>query len=412
MFYQLYDHCKLVTGKARGAIYDFHSGKVYSINKAAVDLIQYFQQNQAFPALNEAPPAQAQFLDALTKKSLGGLYLTKPVPSTSPIETKPILQLDFAWLELTSRCNSRCLHCYTSSTSQESSEKQVSPERWLSLISELRNTGCSALQFIGGEPLLYPHWRDLVKKAVDEKFDLIEVFTNATLLNDEILDFFATHQIHIATTLYANNAEVHDLVTQNKGSFEKTIQAIKKILAKQIPLRIASILMKTNEHEGENIMELCKSLGINAAPPDVVRPTGRGDNQDLVPTFYQKPPIQPPFFTTKSEFELAQFFHPCLAGKIVITTAGDVLPCIFSRNFSYGNILNTPISEILNQTKLKECWQTTKDKIKKCKDCEYRYACPDCRPLAQDQSLNQDWYAAPNDCSYDPTTGLWQGKNN
>lgn len=407
MYYQLHDHCKLVTGKARGAIYDFNSGKVYSINKAAVDLIEYFQQNQVLPILNEAAPTQMQFLDSLTKKNLGSLYLTKPIPLMNLTTVKPSLQLDFAWLELTSRCNSRCLHCYTSSTEKESNEKRVSPERWLSLISELGKTGCNALQFIGGEPLLYPHWRDLVKKASDEKFGLIEIFTNATLLNDEILDFLAAHQVHIATTLYAGSATIHDQVTQNKGSFEKTMQSIKKILAKQIPLRIASILMKTNEHEAENIMQLCKELGVTAAPPDVIRPTGRGDNQDLQPDTYQKPPIQPPFFTTAPEFQLAQFFHPCIAGKVAITTAGDVLPCIFARNFSYGNIINTPIAEILSQAKLKECWQTTKDKIKKCKDCEYRYACPDCRPLAQSQSLSQDWYAAPSDCSYDPLTGLW-----
>ena len=45
----------------------------------------------------------------------------------------------------------------------------------------------------------------------------------------------------------------------------------------------------------------------------------------------------------------------------------------------------------------------TKDKVDQCKDCEYRYACPDCRP----DSLGEDKLAKPWYCLYNPYDGEW-----
>ncbi|MBP2633774.1 MAG: pqqE 2 [Firmicutes bacterium] len=406
MYYKLHEHCKIITGASRSAIYNLKDGKVYSINQSALNLITNLQDNELSPT-NEENKLAKSFCDELTKKNLGSLYFI-PTPTEQNTLLPPKPDLEFAWLEITSRCNNRCLHCYTNSTSEPTKTETLPLARWLTIISELRNSGCSALQLIGGEPLLYPNWRDLVLKAEEENFDLIEIFTNATCIDDEMINFFLEHHLNIATTIYASNATLHDTITQHKGSFEKTMCAIKKILAKKIPLRIASIIMKTNEDEAENIMELCKNLGVEATPPDVIRPTGRGENESLLPSHYQKPTIKPPFFTNELEFYHAKYFHPCLAGKIAITDTGEVLPCIFARNIHYGNITKTPLEEILHSKQLLTCWYTTKDTIKKCKDCEYRYACSDCRPLTQSNDKNKDWYAAPNNCSYNPYTGIWQ----
>lgn len=407
MYYQLHEHCKLISGKARSAIYDLQNGKVYSINRSAADLLLRCEKNE-FGSIPCAAPVQIHFFDTLTKKGLGGLYLEKPNFSVLEKDPTPKAHLDFAWIELTTKCNNRCLHCYTASTPQEKDEDLLTPERRAALLHEMRSVGCGAVQFIGGEPLLCPEWRALVTKADEEKFEFIELFTNATLLTDEILAFLAAHRVHIATTLYAAHAEIHDRVTQNEGSFQKTMDAIKKILRLGIPLRIASILMKTNEDEGEKIMKLCESLGVEAQPPDLIRPTGRGVDSDLQPTAIRRQSIRPPFYVSKEEFITARHYHPCLAGKIAIAPNGDVFPCVFSRANCLGNVRNTPLTSLLENEKLLTCWKTNKDKITKCKECEYRYACPDCRPYAQAVDATQNWLAASPDCDYDPHTGIWQ----
>lgn len=409
MHYRLNKNCVLVEGQARGAIYALTTGRVYSINQGAVKLLQACRQ-AALEDIMDLTLADNKiylsFLDKLTALGLGAGYSDSPpdlqrqLPAYQP-------KLEFIWLELTTSCNNRCLHCYSASSPQTPAGS-VPHNRWLDLISEARRLGADSIQLIGGEPLLYPNWQELVVKARQENYELIEIFTNATLITDDCIDFFKQHNVSIATTLYADNAAVHDRVTLHAGSFEKTMAAIQKILASGIPLRLASIIMKANEHEVENIMNVYARLGLEPALPDVVRPTGRGDDQALLPLAYSKPMIKPPFFADAATFAKVQKFHSCLAGRAAIAANGDVIPCIFARTQVCGNILASSLADILNGQLLAECWCTTKDCIDKCKACEYRYACYDCRPLAQGSDPQKSWQAAPADCLYNPYTGKWE----
>lgn len=402
-------------GAHRGAIYNFHTGKVISINRGALQLLLACQRDVLEDVLDinsSDDKMLIDFLQRLTEMDLGSLFLNEPAAApmaTDSPDEQP--KLDFLWLELTSGCNNKCLHCYATSGPCAESDS-VPHERWLALISEARAAGATAIQLIGGEPLLYPGWRELVLKAGEEGYDYIEIFTNATLINDNDIAFFSEHKVNIATTIYADNATIHDKVTVNPGSFAKTLGAIEKLLAEKIPLRIASIIMKANEHEVQNIMDLCTKLGVEVTPPDVVRPTGRGDDKELLPTAYTKPPIRPPFYTDPDTFARAHNCHGCLAGKIAVTAGGDVIPCIFARNKVCGNILNTPLEDVLSGRLLQQCWHTTKDCVEKCKDCEYRYACTDCRPLAQGSDSQKRWLACSVDCQYNPYTGKWEEDKN
>jgi radical SAM protein with 4Fe4S-binding SPASM domain len=346
-----------------------------------------------------------EFLNKLSAKNLGTFHDTKPEEMLEQRIAPAPVNLDFIWLELTSTCNSKCLHCYADCGSSHIVPEQLSHSRWLSLIVEAKQLGATAIQFIGGEPLLYPAWRDLVVKAHQLGYDYIEIFTNGTLIDDDCVDFFKQYNLHIATTLYATNAAVHDSITLQPNSFTKTMTAINKMLAASIPLRIASIIMKPNESEVPNLMQLYEELGMQGVFPDVVRPTGRGDDEQLLPIHYCKPPIKPPFYCNEVSFNDAHHYHSCLAGKIAITTTGDAIPCIFARNQLCGNILQHSLAEIVNGHQLQQCWHTTKDCIKQCQDCEYRYACSDCRPLAQGSDAEKNWLACPQNCSYNPYIG-------
>jgi len=411
LFFRLHNHCALVEGAKKGAVYNFQSGKVHPINSSALSLLKECQ-TQPVTSLIDIEDSEnkplVDFLQKLTELGLGSVYFLEPKAGQPAIPENEKPTLEFLWLELTSQCNNRCLHCYATCAPDAVDNSRMPHERWLSIIAEARQAGATAIQLIGGEPLLYPQWRELVIKAQSEGYEFIEVFTNATLVDDDCIDFFKQHNVNIATTIYADNAEIHDKVTQNPGSFEQTYAAVKKIRAANIPLRIASIIMKANEQEVDNIMKLCEQFGVESDPPDVVRPTGRGDDQDLLPANYVKPPIKPPFYTDAATFSKAHQYHSCLAGKIAITPNGDVIPCIFARHQICGNVLSAPLAEVLSAKPLTACWCTTKDQVEKCKDCEFRYACSDCRPLAQGSDAQKRWLACSTGCSYNPYTGKWE----
>ena len=55
---------------------------------------------------------------------------------------------------------------------------------------------------------------------------------------------------------------------------------------------------------------------------------------------------------------------------------------------------------------IQKSWEITKNEIKSCQNCEYRYACSDCRPLAL--GVFDDKLAKYPRCCYSPEEGVWK----
>lgn len=97
-------------------------------------------------------------------------------------------------------------------------------------------------------------------------------------------------------------------------------------------------------------------------------------------------------------------FNSCLNRKISIDTEGNIKNCP-SMKESFGNIKNSSLKEALNHPEFKKYWNITKDQITKCKDCEFRHICTDCRAYLDDPG---DPYSAPLKCGYNPYTCEWE----
>lgn len=64
------------------------------------------------------------------------------------------------------------------------------------------------------------------------------------------------------------------------------------------------------------------------------------------------------------------------------------------------------VSELINKAKF--YWGITKDKVKKCCNCELRFACFDCREIAYRK--NKNIYDENPNCLYNPQKGIWEGE--
>lgn len=96
--------------------------------------------------------------------------------------------------------------------------------------------------------------------------------------------------------------------------------------------------------------------------------------------------------------------NSCLNRKISIDAEGNIKNCP-SMKESYGNIKDTSLEEALNHPDFKQYWNITKDEISKCRDCEFRHVCTDCRAFIENP---EDKYSAPLKCGYDPYTNEWE----
>src|SRR5262245_57235125 len=93
-------------------------------------------------------------------------------------------KLDFLWLELTNRCNLRCVHCYTDSHPHSGYRDKLTAHDYESVMDQAFSLGCRKIQFIGGEPQLNPDFSMLLRSTKEIGFEFVEVFSNLTRLDD------------------------------------------------------------------------------------------------------------------------------------------------------------------------------------------------------------------------------------
>lgn len=88
--------------------------------------------------------------------------------------------------------------------------------------------------------------------------------------------------------------------------------------------------------------------------------------------------------------------------KVYISDNGDIKH-YFNENEFYGNIKNCTIQSIVSSNDFQNLWNITKENIEECKNCEFRYLCPDNRiPLIENNK-----YFHETLCKYNPKEAKW-----
>jgi MoaA/NifB/PqqE/SkfB family radical SAM enzyme len=249
------------------------------------------------------------------------------IPSTK-------MALDFIWLELTAQCNLHCIHCYADSHPGLPLEDGMTRIHWERVLSEAGEMGCESVQFIGGEVLLVPYLEGMIRHARSEGFSFIEVFTNAVLLDDSTIEFFRSQDVHIATSFYCNEPTIHEQVTKRPGSWKKTLSGIDRLKQRGISLRVGVIEMDVNRSYIADTVEFLRDRGVANVGIDHARSIGRGS-----------------VLSTKSS-GIGELCGRCGNGRVCITSSGDVFPCIMSRAFPLGNVLDTSLRAAISHDAL------------------------------------------------------------
>src|SRR5271165_5740644 len=138
--------------------------------------------------------------------------------------------LDFLWLELTNQCNLRCVHCYSESSPHSTERNILNEADYSRLLSEAYELNSRHVQFIGGEPTLNKSLPSLIAYADSVGYRFIEVYTNLFSLSHALLATFVRHRVAVATSVYADTSHVHDLITQTRGSYKRTLSNIERVL--------------------------------------------------------------------------------------------------------------------------------------------------------------------------------------
>jgi radical SAM protein with 4Fe4S-binding SPASM domain len=146
-------------------------------------------------------------------------------------------------IEITSKCNERCIHCYIP---HDDKITNMDYDLLFKALDQFRDMGGLNLIISGGEPMLHPRFVDIIKRLENYDFSL-QVFSNLTLVDDAVIDALKNARLlNMQVSLYSMKPDVHDYITKIPGSFEKTKNEILRFIENDIPLTISCPTMKQN----------------------------------------------------------------------------------------------------------------------------------------------------------------------
>ncbi len=164
-------------------------------------------------------------------------------------------------VELTARCNNDCRHCYINRPAgdQEAMAKELSLAEWERIADMAKEAGVLWCLISGGEPMLRPDFFDLYLMFKRKGF-LITLFTNGTLLTEEAVAFFKQYPPYkIEVSVYGVTEETYVAVTGKKGYCERMKEGIERLLEAGLYTCLKTPLIRSNQHEAEEIYDYCVS---------------------------------------------------------------------------------------------------------------------------------------------------------
>ena len=154
-------------------------------------------------------------------------------------------------IEVTRRCPLECLHCYNNlpMADMDARQRELSTEEHFKMLDELVEMGVFWLLYTGGEIFARKDFLEIYTYAKKKGF-LITLFTNGTIMTEEIADYLAEWPpFAIEITLYGRTRETYEALTAIPGSYDRCLRGIKMLKDRKLPLKLKTVATSVNKHE-------------------------------------------------------------------------------------------------------------------------------------------------------------------
>lgn len=181
-------------------------------------------------------------------------------------------------IDITNKCNFRCLHCYNYS-GEHNRESEMSDQEILNIINEICDYQPDSICLCGGEPLLRVGLIykicDLVKNKNSN--NVINMVSNGYFLNDEIANNLKEKGLGtIQISLDGSKPISHNWIRQNELAYDKAIKAIKIAVKSGLTVNVACCPTIKNFGELGEVIQKCIDLGVSMVRFQPLMIMGRG----------------------------------------------------------------------------------------------------------------------------------------
>jgi radical SAM protein with 4Fe4S-binding SPASM domain len=295
-------------------------------------------------------------------------------------------------LDLTYRCNERCVHCYL----DHDDHGEMTTAEIKHLLDEMAEAGVFMLTLSGGEIFLRKDFFEILEHARQLTF-CIKLKTNAIMIREREAGRIRDLGVEsIQISIYSHRPEVHDAITLVPGSLKRSLDAIRFLKSQGLKVIIANVLMVQNLQDYEGVRALADELGVASVLDPTVSPMMDGDrstlnlgvdntalqslfrNESLVGNVEEFCAVPP----RPGEDELQSL--PCSAGHTAcyVSPYGDFYPCV-QFPLTCGNVRQQRFLDIWrNSEQLKEVRSIRVKDLTGCSQCTHVTNCTRCPGLA------------------------------
>lgn len=298
-------------------------------------------------------------------------------------------------IDLTERCNLRCIHCRLSTSKQKKEELPLKDIK--KLIDEFSSLKVIQIIFSGGEPFIRKDIFDILSYAIKKGIPDISVVSNGLLLNEEKIKKFKRTGVRKIVISLDGLKKAHEKI-RGKGTFDKTIKIIKMLIRNNLKVKVTMTINKLNKRDLPKLSRILKKIGVKKINVGNLMPCGRG--KDLWSQSLSKEEKQRLWNKVKKEneiygenfilFESSFLSEPkltksdkrilpflgCRGGRTycAILANGDIVACKMLPQIVAGNIYKKSFRKVWQDDKNWIIWRS--DELNgKCNQCKYGLAC-------------------------------------
>lgn len=386
------------------------NGEECALNDTALTFMQVLDANQVHDTFMLASELATSFKELQTEelhldlvdfyKIMGERGFVEISESKDAINT---YILEGLHIDITMKCNERCLHCYISDSTKEKVET-ISFEQFCKLVDEFVTLGGSLLSMSGGEPLLHPSILEMLLYCKSKGLQ-ISLFSNLLLLKEKHVELLSSMNIQmVQTSVYSLVPDIHDKITRIRGSLINTLESIERLLGAGIPVQISCPVMSLNKESVPELMNYCKSRGIRLKTNSLIVPQENGllfregiskltlqqnecmlcemmnrDSKYVLDNVLQTSNRIERFYTNPKEFLNTPICSACI-NHLCVSPNGDVYPCPGWKNYLLGNVCDMSLAEIwLHSKPLQLLRQINRERnFKECLECKALDFCKRC----------------------------------
>jgi len=187
--------------------------------------------------------------------------------------------LRYLELQITTRCNLRCGHCYIGPPG----DMELSLEELKPILREFEEMQGLRLLITGGEPLLHREFTDINDHLADYAFRKV-LFTNGVLLTRELISVLKVNEVQVSI----DGLEAGHDSLRGRGTYRKALNAVRMLRDAGFDVSVATMVHPGNLDDFGEMEELFRGFGIKDWSVDV--PCAEGNLKDN-PQFQLSPGV-------------------------------------------------------------------------------------------------------------------------